>query len=302
MTLQAIVWAALAVWAPAATVGVLKLFPGLATKLLVEGVEQRNRKTLTAFKDELDRASSLAVEHAKGEIMGSYGTLKTSMDFLSASQSGLRSHSVDAVKALWGNMVAVREAHSALLTFEQILTEEEKQSVFSGADSRGLHFIESYRAENTHIALSQQYGAPSYEAHRPFCGERLWLIHVIHRNVLLRSGFLTHRGLVERSRVPLLDDTGVLQLLGAVLSSKEIDEAKRLPLSGLATLLGRLEAAFLQEAVTVMSGSKAVAEALSDLQTTLLLQNDAIRRGGSASGLASAEQLPRPQRFISVGE
>ena len=268
--------AAMTIASPLTTLGALKLFPGLFSKALLEGIEQRNRRALAKYKDELDRSSALSLERAKASIAADYGTLKSSMDFLSASQSGLRAHSVEAVQALWRDVLALKSALAGLWAFEQILTAEEKQTVVAGEDPRGRQYIVPYLSEPAymvHVGPLLESGA---EAHRPFCGERLWLIFVVFRNVHLRAAFLTQKAVEERRHKRLLDDTGINQLLGAVISEKSIAEAKQQPFSELNTLFAQLEGLFLQEAVRVMSGSNAVAESLADMQATLLLQTQVL--------------------------
>lgn len=266
-----------AIASPIATLGALRIFPGLFSKVVVEGIEQRNRRSLTKNKDELDRSSALALERAKASLAGDVGTLKSSMDFLSASQSGLRAHSVEGVQALWRDILALKSALAGLWAFEQILTAEEKQDVISGKDGRGRDFITPYLSEPSYHAHIQPLLASEAELHRPFCGERLWLIFVIFRNVHLRSAFLTQQAVEKSRHKRLLDDNGINQLFRTVLSERVIADAKKQPINDLSSLLAHLEGLFLQEAVRVMSGSKAVADSLADMQATLLLETQALK-------------------------
>jgi len=276
---------ATAIAAPIATLSALRVFPGLFSKVIVEGIEQRNRRSLTKYKDELDRSSALALERAKASLEADVGTLRSSMDFLSASQSGLRAHSVEAIQALWRDILALKSALAGLWTFEQGLTSDEKQEVVSGKDSRGRGFIIPYLSEPTYLTHIKPLMSSEAELHRPFCGERLWLIFVVFRNVHLRSAFLTQQAVAKGRHNRLLDDNGIKQLLRTVLSEELIAEARKQPFNDLSSLFAQLEGLFLQEAVRVMSGSKAVAESLADMQATLLLQTQALKPGG--------EDMPR---------
>lgn len=275
--------ALVAVLSPVATFLALKVFPGLFSKALLEGIAQRNRRALTKYKDELDRSSSMALERAKASLAADYGTLKSSMDFLSASQSGLRAHSVQAIQALWRDVLALKAAMGGLWTFEQILTAGEKQDVVSGQDHRGLDHIAPYLSEAAYIAHISPLLESDAEAHRPFCGERLWLLFVIYRNVHLRSAFLTRQAVEKGRHQRLIDDSGINQLLKTVLSDESVVAARKQPFNDLNSLLVEIEGLFLREAVRVMSGSNAVAESLADMQATLLLQTEALRPSREAA-------------------
>jgi hypothetical protein len=275
--------AAGAIVSPLVTLGALKVFPSLFSKVIVEGIEQRNRQALIKYKDELDRSSNLTVERAKAAISADYGTLKSSMDFLSTSQSGLRAHSVEAVQTLWRDVLELKSAMAGLWMFEQILTAEEKQAVMSGKDQRGRNYINPYLSERAYRAHIDPLLTSEAERQRPFCGERLWLIFVIIRKVHLRSAFLTQQAVERRRHKRLLDDNGINQLLTTVLSEKAIAEAKAQPFNDLNILVAQLEGFFLQEAVRVMSGSKAVAESLADMQATLLLQTKVLQAGRAST-------------------
>jgi hypothetical protein len=267
---------AMAIASPLATLGALKAFPGLFSKVLLEGVEQRNRRALARYKDELDRSSALTIERVKSAIAADYGTLKSSMDFLSASQSGLRAHSVEAVQILWRDILALKAAMAGLWTFEQILLPDEKQDVVSGKDARCRHYLTPYLSEPAYFAHVSPLMNSNAEVHRPFCGERLWLIFVVLRNMHLRSAFLTQQAVENRRHKRLLEDNGIRQFLGAVLSDEVVAEAMKQPLHELNTVVAQLEGIFLQEAVRVMSGSNAIAESLADMQATLLLQTQVL--------------------------
>ncbi|HEX4196316.1 MAG TPA: hypothetical protein VHZ26_02650 [Caulobacteraceae bacterium] len=282
-----VVGAAAIVWPLVASVLVPKVFPGLFSKLLLETVEQRNRKDLARYKDELDRSAALSLEQAKGEIIGSYATLKSSMDFLSAGQSGLRTHSVEAVETLWRMMLDLREAHAGLMYFERVFLVRERQDAIAGKDyPQILRSIVNYKNEAAVAARSDPFQAVEIERRRPFCGEKLWLIFVIYRSVYLRSAYLLGRALNLGIYTPLIDDVGIRQLMTAALPQDLLDRAQADECNGLASLIGQLEGEFLKEAARVMSGSKAVAESLADMQATQRLYTREVATAISEIGTA----------------
>ena len=60
----------------------MKLLPGAITKYVDKEIERR---------------SDIKLEKVKGQIEGSYSTLKTSMEMLTASNTGLHPHIIDSV-------------------------------------------------------------------------------------------------------------------------------------------------------------------------------------------------------------
>jgi len=256
-------------WPIIASILTPKLFPGLFSKLPLETIEQRNRKGLARYRDELDRSTAVALEQAKGEITGSYATLKSSMDFLSTNQSELRAHSVEAVNTLWRVMLDIREAYSSLIVFEHVFRVRERQDALAQKDHvRILRFVSDYEYQETITARDQPFLVVDFERHRPFCGEKLWLIFFIFRRIYLRCGYLTGQSLASRKYTPLIEDRGIVQLLRAVVSEELIKQAQHDEFNGLASAIGQIKGDFLKEAARVMSGSKAVAESLSDAQAT----------------------------------
>lgn len=68
-------------------------------------------------------------------------------------------------------------------------------------------------------------------------------------------------------------DDGIKQLLTSALSAEYVEKVKGKRFGGLQMALAQLEAEFLHEATRVMSGSKAMADSLANVQSIMLLQN-----------------------------
>lgn len=214
----------------------------------------------------------LTVERARREIGANYDTLRTAVDFLAAGQAGIRDHTIDAVKAMWLEMIALRDAHGQLRTFETMFTDEE---IVGGFRGDGHDMVREWVAPYvSHADVQKQIMALSssqIEVHRPFCGDRLWLIFYVHRAVHHRSAFLMNEAIGARTYRRLMQDSGIQQLLGDVIPQRELKAAIADTHRGFVNALARLEALFLQEATRVMTGSKAVSESLSDMHAAMLL-------------------------------
>ena len=127
--------------------------------------------------------------------------------------------------------------------------------------------------------LFTEFNGNEMDRHRLFSGDRLWLIFHIFRAVHLRYGYILSQSFERQQFVDWSKDNGIAQLLGSVLVQSDITKMRAMELGGLAAATSRLEADFLHEATRVMSGSKAMADSLSDMHSILLLQNAKVGKG-----------------------
>lgn len=91
----AIVVAALLVWTL-----LLKTFPDFVAGAVIKVVERRQNERLEQLKSELALAGSTKIEELKAELGATYSTLKSSMDFLAAGHSELRSKTIASSELL----------------------------------------------------------------------------------------------------------------------------------------------------------------------------------------------------------
>lgn len=176
-------WAAFLVAWPLAVVAiVLRAFPSAVGKLVLSGIEQRNRKAMARYSDKLQRNASLEIERAKAEIGAGYQTLQASVSFLSASHSGLRDQIVAAVQALWDEVLALRADNGPLLTFEGMFTPDEIADAFAGRGHASvMTWVHAFIDEAAVQARITARSRDGLERHRPFAGDRLWLFYWILR-------------------------------------------------------------------------------------------------------------------------
>lgn len=271
--LQAAWGAFLLAW-PLLVLGIAtKWFPSVVGKLVLTGIEQRNRKELARYVDDLHRNASVEIERAKAEIGSGYQALQASVSLLSASHSGLRDQIVAAVDALWTEVLALRSDNGALLTFESIFTRSEIAEAFAGAGHPSvMKWVHAFTDEDVLQERLSVRSRNEIERHRPFAGDRLWLIYWTLRAVNLRSAWLMGQAIKKGAYKPMLKDKGIEQLLQGVVDPGALKAAQTDEARGFNTIMGSLEALFLQEAARTMSGSSAVADRLSDIHAAMLLQ------------------------------
>jgi hypothetical protein len=183
-------------------------------------------------------------------------------------------HIIEAVSALWAAMIAMREKFGAMIDFDSILTLEEAQEAFSeGKHGSILELLRPFEGKLHTSQLIVEGNASKYDNHRLFCGDRIWLIFYIYRGMFMRNAFLISQSFKDCAFQNWRVDNGVEQLLGSVIAKDEVEKLREHPIGGLSLALTRLEGEFLHEATRVMSGSKAMADSLADMQAMMLLQN-----------------------------
>lgn len=252
-------------WPMAAAWLVLKLFPGVLTKFV---------------NKEVDRRSDAKLERLKADLQGAYSTLKNSVDVIMATNSGMHPHIVVSVTALWTQMISIRDKFGTAVGFDNIFTAEEAGDAFSGTDHANLlEYVRAFEGEMHVNPMFTEFNGNEMDRHRLFSGDRLWLIFHIFRAVHLRYGYLMSESFERRAFVDWRKDNGIGQLLGSVLDRPDVSKLMAMELGGLAAAVARLEAEFLHEATRVMSGSKAMADSLSDMHSILLLQNAKVGNG-----------------------
>lgn len=239
---------------------VLRLLPSAITKFV---------------EKEIERRSDTKLEEAKAEIQGAYGTLKSSVDLLSATNSRLQPEVIDTVKTLWGLVVTMKGIFGPLVTCDQVFLPTEISEAFKHeAEHKSIiQFLEPYRDDAN---MQMQNGAvlePDLDRYRLFCDDRLWLIFFAIRAIYMRTSMLVSVSFKEHEYRDWRKNNGVEQLLGAALKPEVVAQVTARDVGGLSFAIDQLETEFLHEATRVMSGSKAVAHSLSDVQAVMLLEN-----------------------------
>ena len=238
----------------------LKLLPSAITKLV---------------DTEIERRSDIKLEKVKGQIESSYSTLKTSMEMLTVSNTGLHPHIIDSVSALWNLIVQMKHDFSGMVTFDNLFLADEAAKAFKdeGSNQNLIAFVDKHRDELDNLATNGAVLEPDLDRHRLFCGDKLWLIFFIVRAVYMRSSLLIARSFQIHDFNDWRKDDGIRQLLSAVLPTAFIADVRSRESGGLSIAISQLEAEFLHEATRVMSGSKAMADSLTNMQSVLQLQN-----------------------------
>lgn len=236
---------------------VIRTFPAVLGAMFVKKIEHQYATSLSRLKADLD---------------ASYSTLKTSVDFLSADQSELRSKTIRSVESLWTAVIEIDDMFSDIVAMDAIFIDDELADFFPSGDSRIREFLGAYDVGNTVSKKTKDLLNLTSEENRLFSGERLWLLFFIYRSAHGRMGFLIERSFKEMKFVNWKTDRGMDSIFRTILSEGVLDSARNMQFGGFREAMGHIKAEFLREAVRVISGSQHIADSLSDIQATLLHQ------------------------------
>lgn len=184
---------------------------------------------------------------------------------------------IAVAREMWKTIVCLRLEFGDLFTFYDILMPDEIERVFSeGQTPQAAKMVERYRDEGKLSTRINEFVGTQVEEGRLFAGERLWLIFHSTRAFHLRLALITSQSLNRRKYQDWRSDKLIGYALRSVLANDVVDAIKSAPTGGIQEAVGRLQAEFLREASLVMSGSRAFADSLSDVQATLRLEHQKV--------------------------
>ena len=252
-----------------AFIAIARAFPAILGAALVKTIEHRYAVRLSRLKADLDSR---------------YTTLQTSVDFLAANQSELRSKTIAAVQTLWTSVLAIEQEFRDLVFVDDILLQNEKSERFASSQFR--KYLSDYRDLATIGPKLKRLAELTPEGDRLLSGELLWLRFSTFSRAYGRMCWLTQTSMEKGTYVDWKTDKHMNATLCAILPVDVLEGIKKMQLGGFREATGRLKAEFLKEAIRVMSGSQQVAESLSDLQSTLLAEQQKLQEneGGLPGG------------------
>jgi hypothetical protein len=256
---------------------VLRLFPDMFAAWFLKRVEHRNQIVLETLKAKLAQEHTLEAERLKGEISGNYAAIKSSVDFISANQRELRVKMIEATEALWKTQTNLKKALSDLSFVENCLLPREIKEMFVN-DKWGAHFdhIKAYAREDTVLKKWNACGAEDAELLRVFVSEKLWLLFFVSRALFGRIGYLYAVSFKEREYRDWRKDEATISLLRNVIDQNLIDNALKSDIHALHMITNYLDAAFLKEALSIMSGLRPLADTIGEFGTTMLTQKESM--------------------------
>ena len=223
----------------------------------------------TGISKHIEHQYDSKLEKTKAELQASYLTLKTSVDFLSATQPELRSRMIESVEKLWSAVLSLEKEYRDIVFLDSIFLPVE---ISDGLRTKKNGFVndivQRYQDDSSFTEKLKRTQSLSTGMERLFVGDRLWLIYDTIFRMYGRFGILIQDSTQKGEYVSWQDDSPFTSILEGILPNNITNNAKTKKLGGLRILIAYLQAEFLKEAARVMSGSQAFAEILSDLQAT----------------------------------
>ena len=236
------------------------------------------------FPSVLSKAFEKSIEHGYAskleQIKAEYSTLKTSVDFLSITQSELRTKVIESTETLWGALRTVEKEYTDIRVVDNSLTPKEINEILSGKreDPVIQHFLKPYSDKKDFTGKLNRFVEFKDTTARLFVGDRLWLLYSTIVSIHGQLGILIRKSIKQKKYFSWKDDENVNFFLKSRLPEDVIRKAKDKELGGLTIIIAQLESDFLKEAARVMSGSEGFADSLSDLNSVLQYQTQQIQQ------------------------
>ncbi|MEN3238939.1 hypothetical protein PUR29_36500 [Methylobacterium ajmalii] len=255
---------------PLLWIGLFKVLPDFLGNNFIKALEARRSAVLERLKGEIARQNAAEIEAIKAELQVVSSTVKTSADFLIASQGELRGKTIAAAEILWSEMLRLAEDYASIIFVDTILNKNEINDLVEGKLKHNGYFdLEEYR--DIKCRSSKLMVVKELDKARLFVGDRLWLIFFNYRAIIGRYTYLMSESFDNKKLRHWHDDKNIKSMLLSTLNQKTVAEIMALEIGGLQHALSYINAAFLKEAARVMSGSSAFAASLTDVQATLLV-------------------------------
>ena len=193
-------------------VGVVVVVVNVAWTLLVRTVPAVLTATLTKS---IEHQYATSLSRLKADWDARYSTLKSSVDFLSASQSDLRARSITSVESLWTTVLEIECDCRDLVTVDRILTPKEIQDFF--VSGRIKTFLGDYRDFEVVAKKVERFNQLTSERERLFSGERLWLRFSTFCQAHGRMAMLAQFSFEKGTYVDWRTDDHMNKILSAIL-------------------------------------------------------------------------------------
>ena len=252
-------WGSLAIWLLFIAIWTLlvRAFPDILTKSIASQVQHNYDKQL---------------EKLRGEIQASNAAIRTSVDYLTTSQTEFRSKAISSVEALWSGIEKIQQANSTAVGMTSILTSDELDACMAGRkqpDMRSVLF-EKYgdRLQHSRDTLAKirkdQTGSEIF-----YVSTRLWLLYQTIIAAHGRISFLIGLSLEDNRYHDWRNDKPMISILGKALSKDQMKDLPDHTFGGTLNVFHWLKAEFIKEASDLVRGSSELAHSVSEIHDIL---------------------------------
>lgn len=233
-----------------------------------------------AFEKHIEYRYDRNLENIKAELQASYSNLKASVDFLSATQSELRSKVISATEALWSSVCVAEKEFRDLMFIDSVMVPEEVDKAISGEIDVPIlqQLFEAYKKPEDALNKLSLTEEVLKGTERLFVGDHLWLVYSTIIAVHGRFGFLLSRSLRQGQYLNWRDDKHMSSLFVSCLSENLISSARNRTFGGLRIAIAHLQSEFIKEATRVMSGSQGFSDDLSNIHSIVQYEKQQIQQ------------------------
>jgi hypothetical protein len=155
---------------------------------------------------------------------------------------------IQAVETIWKAIKALRKEFGDLDYADTIFTRDEFQRFYAGAWPAYLNHLREYRDDQAIVQRYERANATKVEEERLFVSYRVWNVYHIIRALHGRVAYLCQQSFKQASFRDWRLDSGVDQLLRAILPPNVVEQVKAQPVFGLKSAFEHLEEQFMAEA------------------------------------------------------
>ncbi len=186
----------------------IRIFPDLIGGTLLKGVEHKNSVKLENIKNELSKNTQKEIEVLKSE----YNYLKSSVDYLSANHSELRSKMINATEEIWSNILFLKKQFGDIIFVETVFLPKELDDAFANRNHQKIIIsLSEYRIEGYVLEKLKDKTVDSSMKHRIFVGDRLWKIYFSFNAIILRTALLINWSFKEMKHKDWRQDSVIKQ-------------------------------------------------------------------------------------------
>lgn len=233
-----------------------------------QSIRHEYEKKLTIFRTDAEHTNQLAVEKLRADFTALQATHATAFNALTDGQRILHTRKLDAVAALWSELVDLRDKIPAVFSCLDFFVEGEYSTLVEREDYRELvaaaiqeHFVDCVNEVSLQNA-------------RLFGGESLYLVVFSYRQILGRILYQLEIGYERRTLDAWYLESGMQQILNATFSADEISTITMTEANTLNRARQLLELRFLNKANDVLSGRDAALETFDSISDILRVASE----------------------------
>ena len=223
--------------------GIQVVLIGLATflgRIWINRIHERDRARLTA---ELEALRAARKQDA--------AVLQAAIQAFSVSHGVAQERRLDAISEVWKTILRLKEKTPVVVAHSDNLTRSEQSQIFTDPRSQGL--LEGL--DDISILRGQAEICEGIEDCRLFVGPILWSLFFAYRALVGRAAWLFVKGKEQGYIKPWYEDSGIRQILSAVMDESELASFDSLQIGKFQHMCQLLESKILAEADQIISGA-----------------------------------------------